>query len=478
MDKIKAKKILYLEEQLEIWEDKLNDFKKDYARAEGSKEKFAIKRHIQDEINPEISKINEQYIHLIKDVEVAETEAGPIVEELVKVVEGANIQLADAHQQQLDTILREIQIQKKSATAQLKVALPIIPMLLNYELTLDTANFLGGLWGKLRGLLKRKADFEFLSVHPAQDSVAQSKKQSSGKSSNFRAEIQKHIAKALSVSGMYFYTHVLWEELNKVLISLQLNEVECKPPLIAEQLVLALQQGGEECPVINKALLNSVVDCLDKESDEEKYEKALPHRKEILDGVGLVLGYLVLSLVDEDDARDVSAWLRDDLSNLYFELHASTPGGVELFIARKQERMADLDLDGHKATGKHLIYIETSPLSWHEKARLDEIQRIIWNSVFKEDRQHPLNGDDIKALKAKLLTLRTIGRGAENHYVAIRFEDDGDDSYRKICEDFLSELKIPMVRFGVKGDKQAFGGIEFDLMSSVEQFLKTINKYT
>ncbi|MDO9311652.1 MAG: toll/interleukin-1 receptor domain-containing protein [Nitrosomonas sp.] len=138
MDKIKAKKILYLEEQLEIWEDKLNDFKKDYARAEGSEKKFAIKRHIQDEINPEISRINEQYIHLIKDVEVAETEADPIVEELVKVFEGANIQLADAHQQQLDTILREIRDQNKSAAAKLKIALPIIPMLVNYELELDT----------------------------------------------------------------------------------------------------------------------------------------------------------------------------------------------------------------------------------------------------------------------------------------------------------------------------------------------------
>jgi ribosomal protein L29 len=297
-------------------------------------------------------------------------------------------------------------------------------------------------------------------------------------SGGFLNEIQKNIAKALTGEEMLVYAKTLRSELNKVLVALGLAEIKGEPATIAEGLVVGLQRGGRECPIINKALRNSVVDCFDREKGkEEKYSQTLTHHKKIIDRIEQILGYLVLSLVDEQDARDVSTWLSDDLSDLYFELHVTTQGGVELFISQRQQRQANLTLNGRGVTGKYLIFIETNPLSWHEAARLDDIRLVVWNKVFEDENRVPLSEDEIKALKAELLTLRTIERDPANYCVAIRFDDGDDPSYREICAEFLSELEIPMVRFGVKGGKPAFGGLEYNLMSAVRQFLMTINQY-
>ena len=293
--------------------------------------------------------------------------------------------------------------------------------------------------------------------------------------------IQKHIADALSVESMAVCKQVLCAELNTVLVMLKREKVECNSKDIAENLVFALQHGGKNCPVINKVLTNTVVRCLDKEKRGLTFEKSIPHHKDIIDKIELILGYLVLSLVDEDDARDVSDWLNDDLDGFYFELRVRTLGGVELFIARQQERKATVTFDGHRITGKHLIFIDTNPLSWHEQVRLDEVKRIIWNNVMDDEREQFLDDDDLERLKAKINTLREIEHDPKKYCVAIKFEDGGDDSYRKICENFLKQLEIPMVRFGIKDKdviQSSFGGIEFNLMSAIEEFLKTINKYT
>ncbi len=162
MDHLKAKKIRYLEGQLEIWEDKLNDFKKEYAHAEGAEARFSLKRKINDEINPAIAEINKQYITLIDGVDIVEAEAKPIIEEFEKAAENTSYQLSDELQQQLSAILQEIRGQNKNSVAKLRVILPIIPMLFNYELELDKEKFwndtYGKINGKIRGLLKKKAD--------------------------------------------------------------------------------------------------------------------------------------------------------------------------------------------------------------------------------------------------------------------------------------------------------------------------------
>jgi hypothetical protein len=296
-------------------------------------------------------------------------------------------------------------------------------------------------------------------------------------SGSFINEIQKNIAKALIGGEMAIFTEVLRKELNLVLTTLGMGEIKYEPATIARGLMDGLLQGGRECPVINKALRNTVIDCFDRKQNKENYEQILPHHDKIIDRIEQILGYLVLSLVDEEDAKDVSDWLSGDLTDLYFELYVTTQGGVELFISHRQKRQANLALNGRDVTGKYLIFIETSPLSWKETAVLEDIKLTIWNKVYDEERRIPLNEDHIEDLKADLITYRTIGRDPRNYCVAIKFDDGNDPSYRQICAEFLSKLEIPMVRYGVKGGKQAFRGLERNLMSAVKQFILTINQY-
>lgn len=293
--------------------------------------------------------------------------------------------------------------------------------------------------------------------------------------------IQKHIAEALSGDAMAVCKQVLYGELNKVLAMLEMEQIQCNAKDIAENLIIALQLGGKNCPVINKVLTNTVVMCLDKERGGQIFEKSIPYQKNIIEKIEQILGYLVLSLVAEDDAHDVTDWLNDDFHGFYFELRVRTLGGVELFIARQQERIAEVAYDGHKITGKHLIFIDTNPLTWHEQVRLDEVKCIIWNIIMDDEREQLLDEDDLERLKAKINTLREIEHDPKKYCVVIKFDDGGDDSYRKICENFLMQLEIPLVRFGIKDKnmtQSSFGGIEFDLMSAIEEFLKTFNKYT
>ena len=159
MDRRQAKRIRQLEEQLEIWEDKLHQFRMDLAQAEGSNERFSIKHRIKKEILPEIKRINREYNQVLAGIALTDDEE---TEELITEVENLpksprSVSSRPEMQEKLDTIHQAILDQNKSAAAKLKVILPIIPLLANYELELDTESFLGQLWEKTRSLLRSKA---------------------------------------------------------------------------------------------------------------------------------------------------------------------------------------------------------------------------------------------------------------------------------------------------------------------------------
>lgn len=178
------------------------------------------------------------------------------------------------------------------------------------------------------------------------------------------------------------------------------------------------------------------------------------------------------------DARQVSDWLGKDWAELYFELHVQTLGGVEMFIARQGGRKASLVVDGRQLTGRHVIPVPTSPMSWHDQARLDEMHLMIWNRVFHEERRTPLTTEDLKTLKAELLTRRTKGRDPAHYCVAVRLESDRDAGYQKNVDQFLASLEIPTVCYGLQGEAPAFNGIEANVMSAVRNFLETFGNYS
>lgn len=164
LDAAKARRIQQLEEQLSVWQEKLHEFEMEIPKAEGPNAIFSIKQRIKNEIYPSLSRINKEYVSLLasaaSNLPVTEEEAEPIVAELVQVIENNSNQLSKYHdvQQQLQEIRAAIADQNKSATAKLKVTLPLVPLVANYELDLDTEKFLTQIWGKIRGLLRKKVN--------------------------------------------------------------------------------------------------------------------------------------------------------------------------------------------------------------------------------------------------------------------------------------------------------------------------------
>lgn len=287
-------------------------------------------------------------------------------------------------------------------------------------------------------------------------------------------KIKANIKQSLTGESVDVFRGVLVVELNKVVAIDGTASLSNDPAIIADTLVELLRTGGATCPAINKVLQNTASRCLD--ATHNNYKSVEPNKAAVLGVIERILGNLVLSLVDENDAEDLSEWLRYDLADLYFELHASTLGGVEIFISHYQQRQANLSLDGRKVSGRNLIYDDSTTMSHDLGERMSDIQRLIWNTVFDDDKQTALTKHEVDELEAELITLRELEDDESNYCVAIPFEQSQDEAYRKVCEEFLTKLKIPLVHFNLNSGTDAFHGIERNLMSAVRNFLIKINK--
>ncbi|MGD0059811.1 MAG: hypothetical protein ABSD58_10370 [Verrucomicrobiia bacterium] len=163
-----ADRLRQLQEQLQIEYDKLHEFEKSISLAAGRDEKIALRQQIKFELAPRLSKLEKEYAELLAasvPVEaIPEKEAGALLTELdTAITKAEQSKPADAPQEML-RLLEEIRSKLnepgKTAEAKLKVALPIIPLIVSYEMKLDTENFVTQVWGKARDF------FKGLASHP------------------------------------------------------------------------------------------------------------------------------------------------------------------------------------------------------------------------------------------------------------------------------------------------------------------------
>jgi hypothetical protein len=160
-----AKRIHFLEEEISSIEETLHDFQMAQIKAYDHAQISALKKDIRDKKELLKRKYTEysKLLSNINEMALAEKDTADILKEVSAVSESSQGDIpADIHQK-LDTIKQEIKAQNKSAAAKFKVVLPIVPLLANYELELDTETVFGELWRKIRGLLKTKAD---IAVNP------------------------------------------------------------------------------------------------------------------------------------------------------------------------------------------------------------------------------------------------------------------------------------------------------------------------
>lgn len=164
MNTLTLNRISALNEQLDLWMEKQHAYEMDYIRAVSPAERFSIKSDLKREILPNIEKANQALanlfqLHDISTVALSENDYLPLLNHLANIdARSLPETLPHELQTQLTDIQQAIQAQNKSATAKLKVALPVIPLIANYELDLDTENVLSEIWHGLRGLFNKKKD--------------------------------------------------------------------------------------------------------------------------------------------------------------------------------------------------------------------------------------------------------------------------------------------------------------------------------
>ena len=150
-----------LEEHLELLYEKLGEFEKELIITSSTPAKFELKQRIKREILPSLRRYEAEYWELypreafvISD-EQAETQLVQ-VEQAVKSIECTP---PAEYPPQLLPLLQDIRAKledlDKTASAKLKVVIPLIPAIASYELEMDTEGMMYKTWKAIQGLMRR-----------------------------------------------------------------------------------------------------------------------------------------------------------------------------------------------------------------------------------------------------------------------------------------------------------------------------------
>lgn len=154
-----------LDELLELASEKQTHYEKELLITASAEQKFELRQRIKKEVIPNLRKYEQEYADLLAELANDTSIADSVTESLVEEAIAASRQLQAQHpslpeplQTQLTTLLEQLQAPDKSATAKLKITLPVIPLLAAYELELDTENFLNQAWRKIKTFFRSAVD--------------------------------------------------------------------------------------------------------------------------------------------------------------------------------------------------------------------------------------------------------------------------------------------------------------------------------
>lgn len=157
------KRLRQLEILLDLEQEKLFEFEREFTLAAGADQRVAIRQRIKHDISPRLREYGDEYAALLAgetpEEAISDAEAEPIVAELQDAA-GRVEEYRQAHApQEMIRLLEEINATLNKpggkAGAKLKLSLPIIPALASYEIELDTKGVLMSVWRKTRELFGR-----------------------------------------------------------------------------------------------------------------------------------------------------------------------------------------------------------------------------------------------------------------------------------------------------------------------------------
>jgi len=146
-----------LKQQWSAWQDKLHYFQMERVKINDIGQKFQLEQQIK-ETKQEIQNLDQQIAEqLSPQLDQCDTVAvDSILSDLEQSLQTAPAPTSDEQQALLEQILAHLQAVDKTATAKLKIILPIIPMFLHYDLELDSESGLAKFWQRAKNTLFRQ----------------------------------------------------------------------------------------------------------------------------------------------------------------------------------------------------------------------------------------------------------------------------------------------------------------------------------
>lgn len=157
--------LLRLESLLQIQYDKLYEHRKEVSFAASADERIARRLRIKHEILPELLKLEsghgEALANAVNPDDLPAEQTDVLLDDLRKAIGRLEQTLpntaSDDVREKLEEITALLDKPGRSASAKLKILLPIVPFLLVYELELDTENTLKDVWRSVKKLFKSSA---------------------------------------------------------------------------------------------------------------------------------------------------------------------------------------------------------------------------------------------------------------------------------------------------------------------------------
>ena len=136
-------------------------FEREIAKTDSTSKKFDLELEIKREIKPSILRYEKEYWELYPSevIVISEQEAQTQLVQVEQAVESIEHIPQTEYPLGLVPLLQEIQTKLedlgKPASAKLKVALPLIPAIVAYELEMDTEGLMYKAWKSIKGMVER-----------------------------------------------------------------------------------------------------------------------------------------------------------------------------------------------------------------------------------------------------------------------------------------------------------------------------------
>ena len=154
-----SQRIAELIDLLELLYQKLSAFEKELIISDSVSKKFELKQQIKREILPNIRTYEAEYWsrYPVESIVISEQEAAQHLYQVENAVTTMEQASASSYPTALVPLLEEIRDrlnEDKSASAKLKLALPLVPAIATYEVELETSKAMQQAWNSLKNWIR------------------------------------------------------------------------------------------------------------------------------------------------------------------------------------------------------------------------------------------------------------------------------------------------------------------------------------